>query len=172
MLSALGRPVIDLPAPSPEDTLVYMRQLARAAQEDVRLRMLAEKIVANVFQRDYISEYAAVLNWVRKNIRYARDPRTIEQVATPASTISRGTGDCDDMAVLIASLVSVLGGATRFTAGAFKHDPEGRPVLAHVWCEALDPNSNQWIVLDPVPGRSVDRMLGGLIHTIQAPAID
>lgn len=172
MLNALGRPVVDLPAPSPEDTLVWMRQLAHEAQNDVRLRMLVEKIVANVFQRDYLSEYAAILNWVRRNVRYVRDPRTIEQVATPASTISRAAGDCDDMAVLIAALVGLVGGASRFTAGAFKRAPDGSPVLAHVWCEAYDPNTQQWIVLDPVPGRSVDRMLGGLIHQIQAPAIE
>jgi len=171
VLSAFGRPVLDLPPPSPEETLVWMRRLAMASQADVRLRGLATSIVRRLKQQDYISEYAAILDWVRRHIRYVRDPRTVEQVSTPQATLSVGTGDCDDMAVLISSLVGHIGGSTRFRAGAFKRSG-GVPMLSHVWVEAFDPATRAWVVLDPVPGQRVNSMLSGLVATLTAPAID
>ena len=91
-----ARQYLDLPPPTPQETLVWMRRLALAAQGDVQLRELAESIVKGVHPRDYASEYSAVLNWVRKNIRYVRDPVTIEQVKTPRATVETRGGDCDD----------------------------------------------------------------------------
>ena len=172
MLPPQTRPYVDLPPPTPEETLVWMQRLALMDQDNPQIRDLAEKIVSGVLQRDYASEYAAVLNWVRMNVRYVRDPVTIEQVKTPKATMETRAGDCDDMAVLIASLVGHLGGRSRFSAGAFVRGPTGRPMLAHVWAEAFDPVSGAWIVLDPVPGRRVHQMLGGTIKRIFHPGVE
>jgi transglutaminase-like putative cysteine protease len=162
----------DYPAPAPEDTLRLMGEVARAAQLDANLRLLWERIVAGLRQKDYISEFAAVLCWVRQNVRYSKDPLTIEQVKSPSRTISTKTGDCDDQAVLIASLVSLGGARTRFRAGAFlRSGVLGRPMLAHVWAEAFDPGTQAWIVLDPVPEKRVNEMLGRVIHSIAADAV-
>lgn len=146
-----------------------MRSLAVEAQRDESIRQLAEQIVKGVWPQDYLSEYAAILNWVRRNIRYTRDPRTIEQVQTPRATWQAHAGDCDDMAVLISTLVGVLGGQTRFVAGAFKQG--GMEALSHVWCEAYDPATGKWVVLDPVPGRAVGRMLSRTVSRLAAPAV-
>lgn len=167
-----ARPYIDLPPPTPQETLRVMRKLALDAQGDVALRELAEKITSGLIDKDYVSEYAAVLNWVRKNVRYVRDPVTIEQVKTPRAVLETRSGDCDDKAVLISALIGHLGGRSRFSAGAFKRAPSGRPILAHVWCEAHDPASNAWIVLDPVPGRRVHQMLGNTIERIFHPGVE
>lgn len=94
MLSGFARPVRHLPAPSPHDTMSWMSKFIREGQYDYRLRALAEKLVADLWPHDYLSEYAAVLNWARANIRYSRDPRTIEQVKTPAVIVETKTGDC------------------------------------------------------------------------------
>jgi transglutaminase-like putative cysteine protease len=149
-----------------------MQKLALDAQSDLAIRELAEKITNRILPRDYASEYAAVLNWVRRNIRYVRDPVTVEQVQTPRATLEVRSGDCDDASVLIAAMVGHLGGRTRFSAGAFKRAPSGRPVLAHVWVEALDPVSGAWVVLDPVPGRRVHQMLGNTIQRIFHPGVE
>jgi transglutaminase-like putative cysteine protease len=167
-----GRSAVELPPPTPEDTLVWMRQLAQRAQSDLGLRELAEEIVHHVFGHDYLSEYAAILNWVRSHVRYTRDPRTIEQVKSPRAVVETGHADCDDMATLISALIGHLGGATRFVAGAFKRGPGGRSMLAHVWCEAFDPPTNTWVVLDPVPGKRVPQMLGSTIDRISLSAIE
>lgn len=165
-----ARPYVDLPAPSPQETLEWMRRLALQAQSSLKMRDLAAAIVRNVWPRDYASEYTALLNWVRRNIRYIRDPRTVEQVQTPDATLAILSGDCDDMATLLAALVGHLGGASQFCAGAFK-EHNGRPVLSHVWCEALEPVTRTWIVLDPVPGQRVHQMLGGTIQRLTAPGV-
>lgn len=160
------RPYLDLPAPSPKNTLEWMKRITLDSQNDMRIRGIAEELTINIFNQDYLSEYAAILNYVRKNIKYIRDPRTIEQIKTPLATIETGNGDCDDIAVLIASLISVIGGKVRFVAGAFKIDSSGNPMPSHVWCEAYDPLSNNWIVLDPVPGRYVNKMLKSTIYRL------
>lgn len=172
MVPLHSRKFVDLPPPTPQETLYWMQRLALEAQSDLRLRELAEKIIEGVYPRDYPSEYAAILNWVRKNIRYVRDPVTIEQVKSPRATVETITGDCDDMAVLIAALVGHIGGRTRFSAGAFKRGPSGKPILAHVWVEAFDPMSGAWMALDPVPGRRVHQMLGTTIQRIFHPGVE
>jgi transglutaminase-like putative cysteine protease len=163
MLGTYARPNRHLPAPTPEQTLQWMAKFIRQGQYDQRLRELVEReIVAELFPHDYLSEYAAILNWVRTNIRYSRDPRTIEQVKTPAVIVETKTGDCDDMSVLIGALVGLVGGQVRLVAGGFPNAPRtssGRRILSHVWLEAFDPTSSSWVVLDPVPGRKVHQML-------------
>lgn len=157
-----------LPPPRPEQTLAWMRKFALQGEDSPQIRQLAEHITRGVRQRDYLSEYAAILNWVRKNIRYTRDPRTIEQVSAPISTVQRKTGDCDDMATLLAALVLSVGGQVRFCAGAFAQSPmgaDGKKMPSHVWAEAFDPGSNQWIVLDPVPGHG--RRVGEMLNHVQ-----
>jgi transglutaminase-like putative cysteine protease len=161
-----ARPYVDLPPPTPESTLQAMHYLAVQAQHDLQMRELAERIVGGLWPNDYVSEYAALLNWVRRHIRYVRDPAIVEQVKTPRATLETRCGDCDDMAVLLSALVGHLGGQSRYVAGAFKAY-QGRPILSHVWCEAKDPTSGAWVALDPVPGRRVGQMLGRTIKRIK-----
>lgn len=95
LLGSYARPVTHRPAPTPEQTLHWMAKFIRQGQYDHRLRELVEReIVADLFPHDYLSEYAAILNWVRSNIRYVRDPRTVEQVKTPQVVVETRTGDC------------------------------------------------------------------------------
>jgi transglutaminase-like putative cysteine protease len=142
-----------------------MARFARSGEANPQLRELAERITRNVFAHDYLSEYTAILNWVRTHIRYSRDPRTIEQLKQPHVVVQTRTGDCDDMSILIAALVAQMGGHVRFVAGAFK----GKRSYSHVWCEAYDPTSKTWVVLDPVPGRKVHRMIGRLSDRLVHP---
>jgi transglutaminase-like putative cysteine protease len=157
-------PTSHLPAPKAEQTLAWMAKFALRGEATPEIRLLAEKITRKLNSKDYLSEYAAILNWVRVNIRYSRDPRTIEQVKLPHVTLQTGTGDCDDLATLIGGLILSLGGSIRFVAGAYRGGPtrDGQPVPSHVWVEAFDPSSG-WVVLDPVPGRSVNNMLASLV---------
>jgi transglutaminase-like putative cysteine protease len=143
-----------------------MARETRLGLEDVEVRLFAEQLVRELWPHDYLSEYAALLNWVRTHIRYVRDPIIIEQVKTPRAVLETGTGDCDDLCVVLGTLVGTLGGRARYVAGAFKRDPDGGPNYSHVWCEAFDPASKAWVVLDPVPGRNVASMLRRILDTI------
>ena len=171
-LAGYKRPSQLLPAPSPKRTLYWMVQMTRQGQQDQQMMSLAQKIVKGVFPHDYLSEYVALLNWVRTNIRYVRDPRTVEQVKSARAVVETGTGDCDCMCTLLGTLIGHIGGQVRFVAGAFKKAANGKPVLSHVWAEAYDPNTKAWVVLDPVPGRRVGKMIGRLQHAVAVKAID
>lgn len=166
-LSDYARPHLHVPSPDPEMTLQWMARETQLAQQDPSLRLFAEKLVTGVFPHDYLSEYVAVANWVRTHIRYSRDPITIEQLKTPQAVLETETGDCDDLAILVGSLVGTLGAKVRFVAGGFAVNS-----LSHVWCEAWEPNIKAWVVLDPVPGRRVGQMLGRLVETKMILALE
>ena len=149
-----------------------MVKLTRQAQFDQPLRGFAEKLVVKLFPHDYLSEYAALLNWTRTNVRYVRDPRMVEQVKGARAVYETRTADCDCMTVFIGSLAGMLGARVRYVAGAFKHGNDGDPVLSHVWCEVYDPMSKAWVILDPVPGRRVGKMINKLVHVKTASAVE
>ena len=149
-----------------------MVRLTRKAQFDQPLRGFAEKLVVKIFPHDYLSEYAAILNWTRTNIRYVRDPRMVEQVKSARAIYETRTGDCDCLSVFAGSLAGMLGARVRYVAGAFKRGPTGDPVLSHVWCEVYDPTAKAWVILDPVPGRRVSNMIGKLIHVLTKTAVE
>jgi hypothetical protein len=167
-LAGFARPSLHLPDADPRTTLSWMVREARLGLEDVELRLFAEQLVKKLFPHDYLSEYVAMLQWVRTHIRYVRDPADIEQVKTPRAVLETETGDCDDQSVLVATLCATLGAKTRFVAGAFQRSGSGEPIFGHVWAEAFDPTSRAWIVLDPVPGRNVSRMIKRLVGSIVA----
>lgn len=171
MLEDFSRPTLHLPAPTPEETLQWMVRETQIGLQSVELRLFAEQLVRGLWPHDYLSEYAALLDWVRTHIRYVRDPVNAEQVKTPQVTIETGTGDCDDSCTLLGTLVGALGGRARYVAGAFKRDIDGSLNFSHVWCEAFDPASQAWVVLDPVPGRNVASMLRRLIDSIVIEAV-
>jgi transglutaminase-like putative cysteine protease len=149
-----------------------MARLAQEGSMDFSVREVAEKITRHIFDHDFMSEYTAIFHWVQRNIRYVRDPILVEHVQTPRATLQIRSGDCDDISVLIAALAGAVGGRSRFVAGAFKKHPDGTPKLEHVWVELHEPRSNSWVVLDPVPGRKLNQMLGKLVHTLKHPAVE
>ena len=67
-------------------------------------------------------------------------------------TLQLCAGDCDDHSMLIASLLKTLGYTTRFnTVAADAEDPNQ---FTHVFCEVLDPTTQQWTALDSTVAKS------------------
>ena len=97
-------------------TLDLMAEMARRGRENWQVRRLAERIVSDIPQKDYLSELRAIHAFVRDNIRYTHDIRDVETLAPPELTIQRGVGDCDDKALLVAALLESIGHPTRFVA--------------------------------------------------------
>ena len=87
------------------------------------------------------SKVEAVWDWVRNNIRFVRDIRGIETVATAARTLDIGQGDCDDSSVLISSLLESLSHPTRFVAVGFRPGQ-----LSHVFTETR--MGDRWVPLE------------------------
>jgi hypothetical protein len=111
--------------------------------------------------RDGLCEAEAVHNWVKSNVRYGGDVAPVKMpngdvegvdlFQTGLRTIEFGGGDCDDSAVLNATLLSLNGIAAKFRITAPTRDSE----WAHIYTLAGLPKTNpqKWIALDTtLPG--------------------
>lgn len=130
-------------------TLRVMRFLVRRCKADLALRNLALSIVRHLPQRDYAGQVRALHAWVRDRIRYVGDIRGIETLHTPRQIIEQGQGDCDDKAVLLATLLESIGHATRFAAIGYGAQPSHVLVevrLGHGWLplETTEPVPPGW----------------------------
>ena len=81
-----------------------LREIAMKGGRDPDIATLAVNIVrdAGVQPRNYKGQAAALLNWVQSQIYYINEPG--ERLQDPVYTLKVRYGDCDDMAILLASL--------------------------------------------------------------------
>lgn len=116
-------------------TVEVMRRKAREQASTPLVRKLALKILEQngVKSHNFLDEARALAEYVQQNVRYVRDPHEVEQLHEPSfmiREITKGTaqGDCDDMALLLASLLLSVGHQPYFTivryrdvSGPFNH---------------------------------------------------
>lgn len=115
--------------------------LLKAKREDPRIRDCAADIVHGLPGKSYRNELEYIFRFVRDNIRYMRDIVNVETLQTPWETLARGYGDCDDQALLIATLCETIGHRTRFCAVGFT------PVtLSHIYAQSIC--GDKWISMD------------------------
>ena len=81
----------------------------------------------------------ALLGWLQANIEWRDEPG--ERLSYPGSTLARGWGDCDDSAMLLASLLNVVG----IHAVPVGITLDGGPVH----CVTAMRDAGQWWWLDP-----------------------
>lgn len=147
-------------------TVDVMRRAALEAQFTMPVREFCEEVCSGLQSKDYLSEYLAIYHSVLQRCRYMRDPRTVELVRAPyvvARELLHGGVpclDCDDEAAFICACVLAVGGTPRITTVAFRDMfYNGQRQYSHVYCEAFEPKSRQWIVLDPVAAERTKQML-------------
>lgn len=143
--------------------------MAKAALGDARefsTRRLCEVICEGIDSKDYTSEYLALYYALLQRARYMRDPRTTELVRAPylisqqMMSGARPSIDCDDMSCWLAAAITAVGGQVRFVTVAFSNMVYGgRRQYSHVYLEALEPRSGQWIALDPVAAERTAEMI-------------
>ena len=130
-------------------------------ERSMLVHSLKNHIVRGLQPKDYLSEILAVRNFAAERIRYSNDALTVEQVQDPERSSQqivqhgRAVGDCDDLALWIATICRQLGREAQFVTVGF--GPPGR--YSHVFSRAKEPKSGQWIVLDPVAGSDEGTML-------------
>jgi len=95
-----------------------MKRVAHQRKGHPVVRRLSLAILENRFSgtksHNYAQEAKAIAEFVQKNVRYVKDPLGIEYLQDPLMMIEnleRGiaTGDCDDMSLLIATLLLSIG---------------------------------------------------------------
>lgn len=125
-------------------TLAMMGQLTAQYKKNPLIRRLATLIVQPLPNKAWGAEMAACLNFVRGQIRYTQDINDVETLQTPIATLQLAHGDCDDMCVLLASLLEAVGHPTRFVAIGF--EPQQ---FTHVFLEILNFDTDRWVAADP-----------------------
>lgn len=97
-------------------TVALMSKLAHARKAHPRVRTLALNILNEfgINSMNYIDEAKAIGTYVQRKLIYVRDADGVEQVHDPLTLIDqleRGVAraDCDDMALLVATLLLSIG---------------------------------------------------------------
>lgn len=156
--------ILRLPYRGASQTIWAMKKAA--LEESYPVRLLAEQICDGVKSKDYLSEYAALYFFVCSRTRYARDPRKVELVRSPAVVVDQLLAgrtpnlDCDDMSAFLGCMLLMMGAETRFATLAFSSMfYRGQRQYSHVCVQAKEPRSGAWITLDPVAGPRTPDML-------------
>lgn len=97
-----------------DTTVQRMMELAEGeyGMRSPRIRALAINIVrdAKVREKDYYGEILAIHRWVKRNIRYMKDPVNQETLSHPEElAFNTRAGDCDDMTILEIALLGSIG---------------------------------------------------------------
>lgn len=128
-----------------------MRGLVQRFKKDPYIRRVATALVQPLANKDWLGEMDACFQFVRNNIRYTQDIDDVETIQWPTATLQLLHGDCDDMATLLATLLAAIGLKTSFVAIGLT-DP-GQ--FDHVYIEAQDPDTADWIAMDPTENNAL-----------------
>jgi len=135
-------------------TLNAMAEAANLGKKDLDVRSLVEKICSGIAPGDYTSEALACYYWVCGHIRYLRDIHKVEFLKSPRRLLATGTGDCDDMATLLAAMLMSCGNEVRFVTVGFQNSSP--PAFSHVFLQVKTPHG--WVSLDPVSNKVTREM--------------
>lgn len=128
-------------------TLRHMKEFARASLKtpDQTIRRCAANVfrAANIPARKWTREIGALQDFVKRSIRYQKDPDGVELVQTPEATLTLGYGDCDDQATLLAALLLSTGHPCRFVAVGMNGNS-----FSHVLVEAKA--GDKWIPAETI----------------------
>lgn len=144
-----------------EQRLATIQDLVEKSIQDPEMRKLALKVTAHCPERDGECEAKAVYDFVKANVRYTGDIApirwsngTVEGVdlyQTARRTIELGGGDCDDQAIVNATLLALNGITPRLRVVKTR----GAPDWEHIYAGALLPkgSGNKFVALDTtLPG--------------------
>lgn len=93
-----------------------MRRVAHSRKGHPIVRQLALNVLkqSKVKSHDYVNEARAIGEYVKNKVRYVRDVNGMEQLHDPLTLIDQivkgsAQGDCDDVSLLIATLLLSIG---------------------------------------------------------------
>lgn len=121
-----------------QQTLEMMKRFVRMGKRSPNVREAALSLIQSLPSKDWLNEIKVLHQYVRDNVRYTKDILGVETLQTADRTLDLGQGDCDDKAVLLASLLESIGVPTRFKAVGFQPG-----ILSHVYVQAK--LGNGWV---------------------------
>lgn len=135
-------------------TLPRMAALIREARVLPMVRGIAARAASGCGPTDAACRVKRVYRWACAHMRFVPDTRGVELLHTAQALIATirqagvAPGDCDDYAILLASLLESVGTRTRLKAVSVEPPPVAR--LVHVFVEAHVPRVGGWVRLDPL----------------------
>lgn len=106
-------------------------------------------ILSRIPEKDEIRELGAILQYVKKAVRYTKDPVNLDTIRDAGitgdpvtSTLERGAGDCDDMAAVLGAAAEYAGYPTRLALCGDLEAGQG-----HVYPEAWT-RARGWVPMD------------------------
>lgn len=125
--------------------------MANLVREDAVKDMVLENWAAQILINARLDSHSspretasAIFRYVQQ-FTYIHDPAgAFDAVQSARVTINRGYGDCDDLSVLLATLLAMVGFKPRFVLARYKRDAPG---FEHIYID-LDLNGER-LVLDP-----------------------
>ncbi|MEQ9150884.1 MAG: transglutaminase-like domain-containing protein [Parvibaculum sp.] len=85
--------------------------------------------------------------WMRRRFQYKPDKPTRDVWCSPEVTLTRGGGDCDDLAIVGCSVLRAAGFEAVVRTGTMD---QGRGPVGHAWVEGCDHNG--WFLLEATSG--------------------
>lgn len=139
-----------------DGTLITARiiaQMIRDGAKDFYVRQRAIQIfrLYSVPAKDRFGEINSLFDWVRRNIRYTRDIFRVELLHTPRRMLELKAGDCDDMTILLGSMLVSTGHPVRLVLVGFR--PHRPHVYSHIYPEVLV--DSRWLALDATMPRPI-----------------
>jgi transglutaminase-like putative cysteine protease len=127
-------------------TAELIADMIRQGAKDFVVRQKAIQIFrrACVPAKDRWGEVSALFRWVRSHIRYTRDIYRVELLHTPRRMLDLCAGDCDDMTILLGSMLHSTGHPVRLALTGFR--PERPHSYSHIYPEVNV--HDRWIALD------------------------
>jgi len=130
-------------------TLEVMRTAVRQGMKDPAILPIARLIVSDAPEKDQWAEAVRLFYYMKHGIRYVKDPYDLEGVLFPRTTLSIGSGDCDDQTVAFCALAMSIGMPARFCAVKLA----GKDQYSHVYPELLI--NNAWLPFELTLKRAV-----------------
>lgn len=157
-------PTLRVNRPRLIDVVTWMKRFAHKGKSDLEVRQLVETICKDLVQGDYAGEVLAIYYWVCQNIRYMRDIHDVEFVKEPRQIVLTRSGDCDDIATLLAAMCMASGNTCEFLLASYS---PSQPLPTHVFLRVHTPSGP--MVLDPVANRMTAQMLGRMQNFTAIP---
>lgn len=134
-------------------TARIIARMIRDGAKDFYVRQRAIQIfrIYRVPAKDRFGEICSLFEWVRRNIRYTRDIFRVELLHTPRRMLELKAGDCDDMTILLGSMLLSTGHPVRLVLVGFR--PHRPHLYSHIYPEVLV--RGRWLALDATMPRPI-----------------
>lgn len=134
-------------------TIQRMYELIDEARVDPYIQNMARAIVRDCPHKDYTCFGNCLLQRAKEVVAYVPDPKGIERLQDPWTTLMIGTGDCDDYSILLNSWGASVGMQDALATVKASTDPKTGKISerwSHVLSVLKPPGADKWMGADGI----------------------